>query len=54
MRKIALKDFIYKIDGPENIVNNKVEERMVIMPADEQGIYSQKEIKDATVFIIHF
>ena len=34
-------------------MDNKVKERMVVMPADKQGIYSQQEINEAAISITH-
>jgi hypothetical protein len=53
MREVALKNFIYQVNGPEYIVYNKIEKRMVIIPADKQGINPQQEINNAAVFAIH-
>ena len=34
-------------------MDNEVQDRMVIMPADKQGVYTKQEIQDAAVFTIH-
>jgi hypothetical protein len=35
-------------------MNNQIKNRMVIMPANEQGINTQQKINDAGIFGIHF
>lgn len=53
VRKIALQYFIYQVHRPDNVMNDEVQKRMVVMPADEQGVYTQQEIDDTAVSVIH-
>ena len=38
MGEVADQQLVYKVDGPEDIVNDQQDDRVIVMPADQQGI----------------
>lgn len=38
MRQVANQYFVHQINGPKNIMYNKQDKGMVIVPANEQGV----------------
>jgi len=46
MSKVANKQFINQIDGPEYIMNNKKKNRMIVMPTDHHGVDPQDKINN--------
>jgi hypothetical protein len=38
------QQFIHKIDGPEDPVQDQKEDRVVVVPADHHGINAEKKI----------
>jgi hypothetical protein len=47
------QDLVNQIKRPKNVVNEKQNERMIVIPTDHQGIDSQDKIKNATVSLVH-
>ena len=50
---MSLQNFPYEVDGPEDIMNDEKKDRMIVMPADEQGIYTKQKINNATISATH-
>jgi hypothetical protein len=53
MRQMPRQQFINKIHGPKNPVENKVEYGVIIIPADHHGINTQKQINDTGIPVSH-
>ena len=53
MGKMAGQEFIDQVDGPEDIMDDQQEDRMIIMPAYEQGVDAQDAVEDARVPVVH-
>jgi hypothetical protein len=54
MGEVTCKQFVQQIDRPENIVNDKPQNRMVVIPANHERVEAQNEIYNAFVAAVHF
>ena len=53
MGEMTDQQFIDQIDGPEDIMNDQQEYRVVVMPADHEGIDSQNAVDNTGVPVVH-
>ena len=38
MGEVADEELVYEVDGPEDIVDDQQDYRVIVMPTDQQGI----------------
>ena len=50
---MADEEFVNKVDGPENVVDEQQDERMVIIPADHQRIEAENAVKNTRTPVVH-
>ena len=53
MRKVTYQNFINQIKGPDDIMNNEKEDRMIVMPAYHQAVDSQNKINNTSIPVSH-
>ena len=53
MGKMADQQLVYEVDWPEDIVDDQQDYRVIVMPADQQGINTQDAVNDARASVIH-
>jgi hypothetical protein len=53
MGEMADQELVNQVDGPEDIVDDQQEQRMVIIPTDHQGVDTQDTVDDARVSVVH-
>jgi len=51
--QVTLEDFINQVYRPEDIMHYQQEDRMIIIPANQQAVNPQQEIQNATISGIH-
>jgi hypothetical protein len=51
--EVADQQLVDEVDGPEDIVDEKQEPAMVIVPADHQRVEAEDEIDDTGISVIH-
>ena len=44
MGEVADQQLVYEVDGPEDIVDDQQDYRVIVMPTDQQGINTQDAI----------
>jgi len=45
--EVADEEFIDKVDGPEDIMNDQQDQGVIIVPADHQGVKAEDGIYEA-------
>lgn len=53
MGKVALKYLPYKVDGPEDVMNDGQQDGMIIIPTYQHGIDAQHKVENASVPVSH-
>jgi hypothetical protein len=51
--EVADQEFIDQVDGPEDIVDDQQDDRMVVVPADHEGVETQDAIDYAGIAVVH-
>jgi hypothetical protein len=51
--KVADQQLIDQVDGPEDPVDDHQENRVVVMPTDQDGIYAQDAVDEAVMSVVH-
>jgi hypothetical protein len=44
MGEVAIQQLPYEVNGPEDIVDDQQDDRVIVMPADQQGINTQDAV----------
>jgi hypothetical protein len=50
---VADQQLVYEVNGPKDIVDDQQDYRMIVVPADQQGINTQDAVDDARASVIH-
>jgi len=53
MRQAAMKYLPYKVDGPDDVMNNSQDDGMIVIPAYQHRIDAQHKVDNAPVFVSH-
>ena len=47
------QQLINQVNGPEDVVDDQQEKRVVIIPTDHQGVDAEDAVDDAGVSVVH-
>ena len=53
MGKMADEEFVDEVDGPEDVVDDQQNDRVVVMPADQEGIDAEDAVEYACIAVVH-
>jgi hypothetical protein len=50
---VADQQFIDQVDGPEDIMDDQQQDRMIVMPAYQQRVDTQDAVENARIPVVH-